>query len=98
MSREKIILFIVAFWLFMPIPFMFTGLNNYNVVDTSVLTQDNITKPTLLDYIGTGITFLGMYFQFIFIWVSNVPIYINLFLWVLRFISAFILATAFLGG
>ena len=95
MTNYRIMLFIIVFWLFLPVPFMIIGSSKYTTVDTSKFTAENIKEPTILDYISTFLTILGTYFQFLFLWISGLPVYINLFLWVLRLISGFVIVTSF---
>lgn len=97
MTNYKIMLFVIAFWLFLPLPFMFAGLSNYTLVDTSKLNADSVREPTILDYIGTFLTIIGTYFQFMFLWISGIPVYLNLFIWVLRLISGFVIVTSWSG-
>lgn len=96
MSKYVILAFIISFWLILPIPFMFLNIGGYDTIDFTAL--EGIENPTIITYLATFIKMVSIYFQIIFLWVFGMPIYINVFLWILRAISGFILLDSLRGN
>ena len=100
MTDTKIMAFIIAFWLLLPLPFMYMGIGGFTELNFKNL--ESIEKPdkdvgtlgTINEIAKVGISLVIIYFQIIFIWVFNMPLLVNIFLWFLRIISGLIFLIA----
>jgi len=87
MSKIRIMLFIIAFWLIIPLPFMILGIGGFDRVSFKEI-QD-LEQPSFFNYLTIGWDYLSIYFRIIFIGFYGTPIYIDIFLWLLRAITVF---------
>jgi hypothetical protein len=100
-SSLRVIIFILVFWLFLPIPFILyntyaTDSFNFNTIDTSNL--ESIKNPTIFDNLGVMWSVIGIYFQMVFLWINGLPLILNYFLILLRIISAFVIVMVGVHG
>lgn len=96
MSKIIVMVFILAFWIFLPLPFMIMGVGGFENLDlTDLETQEN---PTFLNYLTLIWSFVSIYFRILVIGFYGVPIYINLFIWLLKAITGFVLVLVLRGN
>lgn len=93
MTNFRILLFILAFWLCIPIPCLIMGIGGFEDITKNFNAMEKYTKPTLLDYIFMYIEGISVYFRIAFVWFYGAPLYLNAFFWLLRLMSLIIIFT-----
>ena len=90
-----IIGFILAFWLFLPLPMMFLGMGNFNTLDYSALEQ--VSEPNFFTYVSTSVAMLSIYFKILFLGIPEAPLIINVFIGFLKLMSGIVIALLLKG-
>lgn len=78
MNKIVLGLFIVGFWLFLPIPFMIMDIGEYQAID---LEEAEETEDIgFLDFLGTMADLFGVYWRLFFFTIPDVNQYLNYFI------------------
>ena len=84
MNKIIVAIFLVGFWLFLPVGMQLLGVSGYD----SISTMDEVEQPTGILGIGaTLIDGLGLYFNLLIFNIPNVHEYIVYFVRLLQFMS-----------
>ena len=71
MGKMTLLLFVVGFWLFLPIPFMLMNIGEYQLIDTEEI--DGIEEPNAVNIWDV----LKIYWRVLFFTIPNANIYIQ---------------------
>lgn len=97
MSKIAVMSFIISFWVILPIVFAFAGIGGFEDITEDFRVLETQEKPTAITQLTIVFSMIGYFFKTIFIWVYGIPTVFNVFLWILRIISAFILILTIRG-
>jgi hypothetical protein len=81
---------IITFWLCFPLPLILMNYNNLLYLDET--TTLNLKEPTTFNFLLNFSLwdYVKVYFTIMFLYIPNAPIWLNLFVILLRFISGLI--------
>ena len=91
MNKLAFMSFAVVFWISLPVILGFLGIGGSDNLRLNFQELNDLKEPTIKSNIELGWTMATYYFKIIFMWVYGAPLIINLFLWILRIITAFVI-------
>lgn len=102
MSRVILAIFVIGFWLFLPLPLMYLDVGGFSEVDKSDLATiqtPNVGKLTFLfDLIQPFVVFIKMYFKLLVFSIPTVSIGIRYFFNFIQILSMIFLAFMLRGN
>ena len=96
MSKYVFIGFVIAFWVLLPLGFMFTVEDGFNAFQQTDFTEMK-TTPTVFDYITVTFNMLGVFIQVLFFWVPGLPAFLNYILLFMKLLSAIMIIVLIKG-
>lgn len=82
MNKVILALFLIGFWLFLPIPFMLLNVDGYEELD--ITEAEDTEEIGFLNFLGTMGNLFGIYWKLFFMSFPTVSSYINYFLLFLK--------------
>jgi hypothetical protein len=98
--KEAIIIFLVVFWLSFPFAMMYFSVNNNYIDITEEMTNsiENTQQITVLNSLTVWVSYIKIYFKFMFLIIPDVPLILRLFFHIFQLSSLFAIILVIRGN
>lgn len=101
MNKIVLVVFLIGFWLFLPIPMIYMNIGNYDYLrenDLSDLDKYENERPSFLNFLNEIGYMVGIYLKLLFFTIPNAPALINYFLLFLKSLTGVFLFVMLRGN